>query len=189
MGCMTNLAGIREPRLKAFRGQIVSLSLVTLGSSVLAAEIQLPELARATVNAYSDAFTRGDCAAVLRLTSPVLTKRLEKDDGSKLLCDFLSEIKKEEVMESVGEVSAFHVDGRFRIATIPNARIARKPTSQPAPTTEGTYVVHSDDGGATWYVLDLGCLDVRWMKDIYPAYNGSPPIPGGSVDGNAAAPR
>jgi len=38
------------------------------------------------------------------------------------------------------------------------------------------YLVHSHDGGKTWQVLDLGCVDERWVKEIFSKYNGVPPI-------------
>lgn len=39
------------------------------------------------------------------------------------------------------------------------------------------YIVYSRDGGATWKVLDLGCVDERWVREVYPAYRGDPQLP------------
>jgi hypothetical protein len=38
------------------------------------------------------------------------------------------------------------------------------------------YIVYSEDDGATWQVLDLGCVDERWVREVFPAYRGEPPL-------------
>lgn len=113
----------------------------------------------------------------MRLTSPALSRRLARDGAEAALCGFLEEMKKEGVAEALGAATPLHVDGRYRLALVSNRRTALQPSMPSVPSTDGTYAVHSDDDGATWYVLDLGCLDERWLKEIYPGYAGTPPIP------------
>lgn len=151
--------------------------LVVLVHHSSADEPRLPIGAMAAVRTYSEAFSRGDCSTVMRLTSPALTSRLARDGAEAALCSFLQEMKKEGVAEVLGTTTPLHVDGRYRLALVSNRRTALQPSMPSAPSTDGTYAVHSDDDGATWYVLDLGCLDERWLKEIYPGYAGTPPIP------------
>jgi hypothetical protein len=159
------------------RNLFAALLLIMLVPGAAADDTQLDSRAIATARAYSEALTRGDCASALQLASPALKNRLVAQDKTQAFCDFLSELKQEQVMEEIGAPTAFRTQGRYRIAIIPNVRTSLRPAAQPAYPTESAYVLHSKDDGATWYVLDLSCMDERWLKEVYPPYDGSPPVP------------
>lgn len=58
-----------------------------------------------------------------------------------------------------------------------NLRIAQAPLATGADT-ESVYKLHSSDSGKTWRVLDISCVDSHWITEVYPPYDGQPPIPG-----------
>ena len=76
--------------------------------------------------------------------------------------------------ETLGEPKARVVDGWRRIVFV---RASRELEQAPNRiTTDFDYIVHSSDGGHTWRVLDLACVDARWVKEVFPAYSGSPEV-------------
>jgi hypothetical protein len=76
--------------------------------------------------------------------------------------------------ETLGEPKVHLVDGWRRVIFVRATRSIDGPEGR--TVTDFDYVVHSTDGGATWRVLDLGCLDERWLKEIFPKYAGTPPV-------------
>ena len=135
----------------------------------LAAAFPVPEKAAAAVSAYSAAFNSGDCQTMLQLMS-----REERQAIGASLCGLLDEMMSDGARERLRAPSAMASRGPYRMVVFPNSR-AGFSAGQPA-LTEGVYVVHSSDAGRTWYVLDLGCLNERWLKAVYPPYQGTPKI-------------
>ena len=136
-----------------------------------AAAVRVPEGAETAVSAYSEAFNSGDCQSMLKLMTPEERRAV----GSNF-CGLLEEMHADGAMDRLRAPSATASHGQYRMVIYPNSR-AGSAAGRPA-MTDGAYVVHSSDAGRTWYVLDLGCLDERWMKVIYPPYRGKPkPLP------------
>lgn len=141
-------------------------------ASVTAAPV--PAGAVEAVTAYSSALNSGDCKQMLELMSP-----LERSRIGTLLCSIVSDFVEQGVRERLRKPTASLSSGRYRMIVFPNSRSAF-PDRQPT-LTDGTYVVHSSDAGRTWHVLDLGCVDSRWVKAVYPPYRGFPVIEQGTT--------
>jgi hypothetical protein len=80
------------------------------------------------------------------------------------------------VIEAIESAKATLSDGDYRVVFFPAHRTFGPRSDR--STTDFDYVVHSSNGGKTWEVLDLTCVDERWIKEIFPAYSGFPPIEG-----------
>lgn len=129
----------------------------------------------ATLRNYSDAMNRGDCATAYALTSDAVTRRDPfPGDFRQTLCASLGEWHRNGFREMLGTPKAHLADGWRRVVFV---RAARQMRSAPyRVTTDFDYIVHSSDGGHTWRVLDLGCVDERWVTEIFPAYAGQPEV-------------
>ena len=136
-----------------------------------------PEAAMQVLAQYSAAFNRHDCEAMLSLTSPAIIKRLERmPNGRASYCDLAAAFARDGVRETLGPVTATRVDGSHRLLVVEHVREAGAQSALSGLKTTGSYLLHSSDGGDNWHVLDNGCLDVRWVKEVYPAYDGDPPL-------------
>jgi len=159
-------------------------SFPLLADDAYAAKAQdqvLPTAARDVLVRYSSAFNLGDCDALLELSSPALTSRLASKPGAKEdFCGFIKHMHSSLVSDSLGKVLGIRSEGPYRIAMVENLRVAGVPDSGLADTSL-IYVLHSSDGGKRWWVLDLSCVDSQWIKEVYPSYDGDPPIPDGSA--------
>ena len=146
-----------------------------------AQDLVLPAAARDVLLSYSSAFDRGDCDAMLELSSPALTSRLARKPGAKDdFCSFIEHLNSNLVSDSIGKVLGVRSEGLYHMAMVENLR--RPSIKDPnILDTSLVYVLHSSDGGKHWWVLDLGCVDARWVKEVYPPYDDDPPIPYGST--------
>ena len=66
--------------------------------------------------------------------------------------------------------------GHHRMIVLPNSRTCLDSALRVPSITTGTYIVHSDDDGKTWYVLDLVCVNKQWVRKVFPPYVGVPEI-------------
>jgi hypothetical protein len=137
--------------------------------------VSAQEAAFDTLRRYSAALLAADCDTVYSLTSNAVRRR-DKYPGEwrHQVCPQITEWRRAGMAETLGKPTASFASGSMRAVFVPTER-----TTRPGSNIVGTdvvYVVHSDDGGKTWRVLDLGCLDERWIKEVYPAYDGNPPI-------------
>jgi len=147
-----------------------------LVSSAHSAQAQI-EGALNTVRLYSAAFAAADCEAIYALTAPALKAR-EQDPSllAQQLCSLAESLKTSNTAEALGEPIAYLEQDQYRLAIVPFQRSGKVSSSQSRTlVTKAQYWVHSADGGATWKVLDLGCIDARWAKLVYPPYAGFPP--------------
>ncbi|MCA0243745.1 MAG: hypothetical protein LCI02_23155 [Proteobacteria bacterium] len=144
-----------------------------------------------TVRSYSAALSRGDCKAALALISPAIAKRLGRaPDGKEAFCEYVASTAARGQLETIGTDISTLASGSHRATFIRvtrfalgRQRIARTKGGvvevfDPGfrSTYQGTYIVHSADDGATWHVLDLACVDQRWIKEVYPSYDGRPRV-------------
>ena len=159
------------------RTLLAALLIASTSQHVKATELPLPAPAAAVVREYSEAVTRGDCPSALRLASPAMTKRLVARGETQNFCDYVVGISRAQMVEEIGVPSAIHSHGKFRMAIVPNRRFTRQPQASAVISTESAYVLHSADSGSSWHVLDLACTDERWLKEVYPPYDGDPPVP------------
>jgi hypothetical protein len=81
--------------------------------------------------------------------------------------------------EQVLDVPGRLQDGDRRLVIVGNRRVLKNPSF--LQTTSGDYVAHSEDGGVSWKVLDLGCVTEDWVKKVYPAYQGQPKVRAGRL--------
>jgi hypothetical protein len=133
----------------------------------------------ATVHAYSKAFVDGDCVATERLSSESLRRRSGGSEGLReFICQFRAGLAKEgaTLTEEVLTPTERFTDGSIQMVFVPIKRTVSMPKAQPV-TNSWPYVVHSSNGGETWQVLDLACIDERWVKEIAPSWNGQPELP------------
>ena len=150
--------------------KLVYVLVALLSHCCHAAAGPVPEAAEAAVKAYSAAFNSGDCQSMLEL----MTLAERRAIGASM-CGILEEWHADGARDRLRAPSASASHGQYRMVIFPSSR-AGFSAGQPA-LTDGAYVVHSSDAGRTWYVLDLDCLDERWMKVVYPPYRGKPKIP------------
>lgn len=156
---------------------LIALLLAGVASTAQAAAAA-PEGALQAVRDYSAAFNAADCGAVLALTSPSLLRRIDNSDGGRAqFCDVLAAFHRQGLRDRTRVPTAVMHEGRRWLVLLPNSRTGLLEGLGPF-LTEGTYAVHSADGGRTWRVLDLGCVDARWLREVYPPYAGTPAIRG-----------
>jgi len=107
--------------------------------------------------------------------SPAVAKRLRSQPlGEAGFCKFVEFFRTSGAREFLRAPTASLSHGKYRMLVVPNTRMAYM-VEVGAPTLyDGTYVVHSSDGGLSWHVLDLACLSKGWVKEVYPPYVGKP---------------
>jgi hypothetical protein len=133
------------------------------------------ESADATLRRYSAAINAGDCESVVRLTSEAVLRR-DRLPGEfrSTMCPMLADWHAHHVKETIGDARTHLVDGWRQLMLVRASRVMDSPEGR--QVIDFDYVVHSSDGGATCRVLDLGCLDERWVKEVFPAYAGEPVV-------------
>jgi hypothetical protein len=139
-----------------------ALVLVPGGALAFAADPALPAL-----RMYVAAVAKADCDMAWRLTSSAVKQRDRQGTARSAYCGVLENLRKAGVTESVGAPIAHMEDGLRHAVFVPTARASNAPGF--LPVSRSMYVVHSSDGGRSWEVLDLGCVDQRWVRDVYPA--------------------
>ena len=92
----------------------------------------------------------------------------------------VSRFQNDLVVETLGKVLELRSEGVYRMAKVENKRVVGRRDST-MKGTDGFYVLHSLDGGEQWWVLDLSCVDPRWMKEVYPPYEDNSLILGESM--------
>jgi hypothetical protein len=155
--------------------RVTALLVLCLAQSGVAAFAGEQADAMRAIEAYSAALNRYDCSAMVELLSPAVTKRLRSQpSGEAAVCKFAEFFRAAGAREFLRAPTASLSRGRYRMLVVPNTRMAYM-AEVGAPTLyEGTYVVHSSDGGRSWHVLDLACLSKSWVKEVYPPYAGKP---------------
>ena len=128
-----------------------------------------------TARRYSAALMSNDCDAMYGLISPRLIVRDSRPNETRdMICQVTKQLREEGVVETLDAPRASLSDGPRKLVIIPAHReFGRVPDRR---VTDLDYLVHSSDRGRTWRVLDLSCVDARWVREIYPAYSGEPPI-------------
>ena len=129
---------------------------------------------------YSQALMANDCETMYALTSPRLIVRDQRPNETRdMLCQLAAELHKTRVVEALDPPKDSLIDGPRRLVIIPAHREHGKATAR--NVTDLDYVVYSSDDGRSWAVLDLGCVDARWVREVYPAYSGEPPVSAANV--------
>ena len=141
------------------------------------AHCAVPTGAMQAVEAYSASFNSYDCEALVSRMSPRVRLNIEKmSNGKNTLCLVIEAFKAEGVRERLRAPTASLSHGQYRMVLVPSIRTGVEPVSGRPSMSDGIYVVHSSDSGRTWSVLDLGCLDGKLVKAVYPPYNGTPSV-------------
>ena len=127
---------------------------------------------------YSEAFVDGDCITMEMLTANAVRKNLGGPEKLRdFLCNFLQLLRddgarlSEDLLGPIGEFA----DGDTRFVLIQKRRISVRPDRRQVSIQP--YIVHSNDAGATWFVLDLACADEKWLSKLAPTWKGVPPLP------------
>ena len=160
-----------DMRAVSYLRLLLVLPPVLLGSSGVNAS---DEGALATLHRYSTALTDNDCETMYALTSDAIKRREKAHEFRDLICQTVPKWHRAYMHETLAAPLAMLVDGKRRVLFVPARRESIEPPNR--AISEFTYLVHSNDGGKTWRVLDLGCVDERWVKEIFPKYKGAPPI-------------
>ena len=124
---------------------------------------------------YVAAIAANDCALAWRLTSGEVKRHGDTEQFRDLICHIIAKGQATRVTEQLSEPIAHLVDGKRHAVFVPSKRLSQ--AFGFAPVTDLMYVVYSGDDGVTWEVLDLGCVDERWVRAVFPAYRGEPPLP------------
>jgi len=159
--------------------RLVSLVIALLSFSrtvaVAGAEVEI-EPAMPVLRMYVAAVAANDCSLVWRLTSSEAKSHGEAPEQYReLVCRIIARMQATHVQEQLAEPIAHLTDGPRHAVFVPSKRVSR--AFGVAPVTELMYIVYSNDDGVTWEVLDLGCVDQRWVRAVFPAYRGDPPLP------------
>jgi len=121
------------------------------------------------------ALMANDCETMYGLTSPrVMVRDQRPNETRDMLCQITSQLHQEGMVETLDPPRETLTDGPRKLVIVPAHRVAGKFPDR--SVTDLDYVVHSGDGGRTWKVLDLGCVDSRWVREVFPAYSGEPPV-------------
>ena len=123
---------------------------------------------------YSAALTANDCETMYALTSDAIKRREKNHEFHDLICQTVPEWHRAHMKETLEAPTGKLADGKRRVLFVPARRETIEPPNR--AISEFLYLVHSYDGGKTWRVLDLGCVDERWVKEVFPKYKGTPPI-------------
>jgi hypothetical protein len=134
------------------------------------------DAAMPVLRSYVAAIAANDCDMAWRLTSNAI-KRRDKYPGEfrDVFCPLLARMQASRVTEALSQPVAHLSDGQRHAVFVPSKR--RSQAFNYEPVTDLMYVVYSHDDGATWEVLDLACVDQRWVREVFPAYRGEPPLP------------
>lgn len=150
----------------------VMMALAGFGS-ILAMPTFADEAALATLRRYSSALMANDCETMYALTSNAIRRRdTVSGEFHAMLCRTVPEWHRAHLKETLGLPIGELSDGDNRILVVPAQRSVDEPPNRLVTSLE--YVVHSGDGGKHWWVIDLACVDERWVKEVYPAYAGTP---------------
>jgi len=129
----------------------------------------------AVLKRYSGAIVANDCETVVRLTSQAILRRNRlPNEWRNTICPMLADWHTHNLKETLGEPRAHLVDGWRRVVFVRASRSTDTPSGR--TVSDFDYIVHSTDGGASWRVLDLGCVDERWVTEIFPKYAGVPSV-------------
>ena len=157
--------------MKHLRQLVIALWLAAIPAIALDIDPAMPVL-----RMYTAAVAANDCEMAWQLTSDAI-KRRDKYPGQfrEVICPLLARMQAKHVIEEVSQPIAHLIDGSRHAVFVPSKRITR--AFNFAPVSDMMYIVYSHDDGATWQVLDLGCVDERWVRELFPAYRGEPPLP------------
>ena len=159
----------------AFRTSSAAAVVLAVTATFPLAVVAQDDAAMTTLHRYSAAINAGDCETVYSLTSEAVTRREGfPKQFREMLCASLATWHKDGLKEVVGSPKARLADGWRRVVFVRATRERVVPPNH--ETMDFDYIVHSSDGGTTWRVLDLGCVDARWVHEIFPAYAGTPEV-------------
>ena len=124
---------------------------------------------------YSAAVLAYDCETMYALTSNRLKIRDKRPNETRdSLCGFVNLLRRDGITETLDPPRASLTDGDRKVVFVTAHREFGSVGRRRITTFD--YVVHSSDGGRTWQVLDLGCVNERWIREIFPSYTGEPPV-------------
>jgi hypothetical protein len=131
-----------------------------------------------TADAYADALNHQDVERMITLTDPEVLKRTSNGDELRVVWPQI--FSQGNVHELVKDVSPGFSDANGMHYFVSTERDSTRNDGS-GETMMIYYIVTSRDQGRTWKVVDLTCVDKRWVKGIAPGWNGYPPIPKQSV--------
>ena len=155
--------------------RLAPLVIALLSFSRAAAGVDV-DPAMPVLRMYVAAVAANDCSLVWRLTSSEAKSHGDAPEQYRdLICRIIAKMQATGVQEQLAEPIAHLTDGRRHAVFVPSRRVSQAFGS--APVTELMYIVYSNDDGVTWEILDLDCVDQRWVRAVFPAYRGDPPLP------------
>jgi len=131
------------------------------------------DLAMQTVRRYSNAFNAGDCETMYELSSPAVLQP-DPEKWHAMVCEAVPEWHQAGIREKLGRVRGRLRDGNHELVIVHQKRLDK--SDGVLKITDGDYFIHSDDGGVSWKVLDIGCVNEEWVRKVFPSYNGNPPV-------------
>ena len=131
--------------------------------------------ALSTAKRYSDALNAHDYETALYLTDPEVLSRIPPTELRGLMSGVFSS-SGQAAHDEVGEVSTEFSDSVGMHYFVANVRTGKASDSL-RTEFENYYIVTSRDFGKTWKVVDMGCVDERWVRAIAPGWSGVPATP------------
>jgi hypothetical protein len=128
---------------------------------------------------YADALNSRDYDTMIALTDPEVLKRTE--NGAELR-PVLKQVLEGEVhvREEIRSISPGFSDANGMHYFVSTSRDARR-SDGAGVIVNSYYIVTSRDLGKTWTIVDISCVDERWIKAIAPGWTGYPPAPAQSI--------
>jgi hypothetical protein len=171
---------VASPRFRSRKVMMLKLRAAALALSAFlsaCAAISAHD-AQGTADAYADAINQRDVERMIELTDPEVLKRTS--DGDELRVVWPQLFAQGDVHESIKDVSPGFSDanGMHYFVSTERDSIRKDGTGE---TMKNYYIVTSRDQGHTWKIVDLSCVDERWVKGVAPGWNGYPPLPPQSV--------
>ena len=124
---------------------------------------------------YSDALNARDYDTAIELTDPEVLSRIPPSELRTLMAAIFNPTG-QGAHDEVRSVSTEFSDSVGMHYFVANARTGKASDSLQTET-ESYYIVTSRDFGRTWRVVDIGCVDERWIRGIAPGWNGIPTAP------------
>lgn len=155
--------------------KIVPTSLLAL---IAACTITPQREALSTAEQYAAALTTNDVDSVVAMTDPILFTRIERPEFRRIIAEILDPTNSEARLtsEEVRSVSPAFTDSVGMHYFVETTR-TNKQADGSELHMDNYYVLTSRDFGKQWTVLDLACVDERWVRAVAPGWTGFPQLP------------
>ncbi|HEV8501220.1 MAG TPA: hypothetical protein VGR63_06560 [Casimicrobiaceae bacterium] len=136
--------------------------------------------ALSTSQRYAHALNARDYDTMIALTDPEVLARSENGEELRRLFPQIFGSGSPHVTEHIRDISPGFSDSHGMHFFVSTSRDSQASDGK-AMLMQNYYIVTSRDLGKTWTIVDLSCVDERWIRAIAPGWNGYPAPPPQSV--------